>query len=78
MVGVATTDGGLKKIEAALLGAALLLVGLGASTVGTAMETGNTTAYLMSIGLILVGLLCGGLYIYVDKKDEAPPEPPTG
>jgi hypothetical protein len=72
MVGVATTDSGLKKIEAALLGAALLLVGLGASTVEAAMESKDTTMYLMSTGLILLGLVCGALYIYVDKKVGAP------
>jgi len=91
MVGVAKTDSGLKKIETALLTAALLLVGLGASTVEAAMTSGNTTSYLMSIGLVVLGLVCGALYIYVDKKTGAPdngdidavvkdtePKPPAG
>jgi type VI protein secretion system component VasK len=31
------------------------------------MDTGDTTKYMMSIGLIVVGALCGALYLYVEK-----------
>lgn len=91
MVKIKTTASGLKQIEAILLTTAILFIGLGATTTEQAIEDkGNTTLYMMGIGLILVGVLLVVIYIYVEKNDDAPdngdidaaikdtePKPPT-
>lgn len=60
-------DEGIKKIEAALLLVAIMLLPLGVVSLQDAMDSGDTTKYLMSMGLIIVGAVCGILYLYVEK-----------
>ncbi len=57
----------IKKIEALFITAALVFLPLGMDMVTE--SSGDTTKFLMGICLTVVGVLCGAVYIWVEKSN---------
>ena len=57
----------IKKVEALFLSAALIFLPLGVEITREAAQAANTTSFLMGMCMVVVGLVCGGIYIWVEK-----------
>ena len=73
------TQSGLKKVELMFLTAAIVFAPLGVDMVVEAAQASNMTSFLMGICITVLGLICGGVYIVIEKStdDDEEEEPDT-
>jgi hypothetical protein len=60
-------DEGIKKVEALLLMIAVVMIPLGVSVLKDNIGSADMVAWAEGLGMLIVGIVCGVLYLYIEK-----------
>ena len=66
---VNATESGIKQMEMMMLLAAMTFISIGLMVVKGAVDPMVTNSLIMGMVLVMVGFICGGVYIYIEKND---------